>query len=118
MKSNLSDIVIIVIILLLLNGGGSGGKPDAVTYVYEKDNGPVPAFVASALDELNTRGYLATPVDDDAIDGDGQVPDGEKVAIEASKAIGVPCLITSKGSKVIKTIKNPLTKEEILKAAP
>jgi hypothetical protein len=76
-------------------------KPDAVVYVYEKDDTAVPSEIMVMLDRLNRAGILATDIDDDVTDGDGQVPDQYKAAIDAARLAGLPALVMlSKGEFV------------------
>lgn len=92
-------------------------KPDAVTYVYEKDDGEVPPAVKVALSTLNSRGITANPFDDDTRDGDGEVPDQYKVPLEAANKAGLPSLVATAGKKVVRVVKSPTTVEEVLEAA-
>lgn len=88
-------------------------KVDRVTYVRnEKDL--TPAGVSAALAELNTQGILATEFPDDATDGDGDVPDQYKIALPAARTSGIPSLVVQAGDKVVKTIKAPTTKQQVL----
>ena len=94
-------------------------KIDRVTWVWEKDNGPVPRHVAAALQRINadrSAGVFASDFEDDTVDGDGQVPDQYKAALEASKTAGVPVLVFQSGSTVVKTMKDPKTEAEIMEA--
>lgn len=76
-------------------------KPDAVVYVYEKDDTAIPSEVMVMLDKLNRAGILATDIDDDVTDGDGQVPDQYKAAIDAARLAGLPAIVLlSKGEFV------------------
>jgi hypothetical protein len=73
-------------------------KPDAVVYVYEKDDTAMPSEVMTMLDRLNRAGILATDIDDDVTDGDGQVPDQYRAAIDAARLAGLPAFVLlSKG---------------------
>lgn len=78
----------------LRDGGGLPNlvKPaaTAVTYVYEKDETAVPAAVAGALDALNRQGIKANAIDDDVVNGKGEVPAQYKASILASKESGIP----------------------------
>lgn len=68
-------------------------KPDAVVYVYEKDDTSPPPELMVTLDKLNRVGFLATAIDDDVTDGDGQVPDQYKAAIDAARLAGLPAIV-------------------------
>jgi hypothetical protein len=76
-------------------------KPDRVVYVYEKDDTAVPSEVMVALDKLNRAGIEATDIDEDIVDGNGEVPDQYKVAIDAARLAGLPAFVLlSKGKFV------------------
>lgn len=75
---------------------------DRVTYVYEKDEGGVPPNIQAALMNLNEGGkVIATEFEEDIVDGDGQVPDQYKIAAEAAKEAGTPCLVVQAGERVV-----------------
>ena len=109
----------------LMFGGDVGGcnlnplapaKVDRVTYVHnEKD--VLPSGVMAALNELNAKGILATSFPDDTTDGNGEVPDQYKIALPAAKASGIPSLVVQAGDKVLRTVKAPKTKAQVLEAA-
>ena len=93
-------------------------KPDAVTYVFEKDDtGAVPSEVASGLAKLNAKGILATSFEQDTIDGTGETPEQYKVSLAAAKSAGLPSLISTAGKRVLKVIKAPKTEAEVLGVA-
>lgn len=110
-------LMLLALAWFLLSGGAGGGKPDAFTYFYEKDQGEVPAAIAAALDTLNTKGVLASKFDQDTVDGGGEVPEQYKVPLEAAKKVGLPAGVSSRGKKVVKATKSP-TPEQILEVAP
>ena len=89
----------------------------AVTYVYEKDDGDVPVAVRVAFDLLNRKGITANPFEDDTRDGNNEVPDQYKVALEAANKAGLPSLVATAGQKVIRVVKAPTKVEEVLEAA-
>ena len=92
-------------------------KATAATYVHdEKAN--VPPGVYAALNELNARGIVATAFPDDATDGDDDVPDQYKAVLPAAKASGIPSLVVSAGDRVLRTVKAPTTKAQVLEAVP
>jgi hypothetical protein len=91
-------------------------KVTAVTYVYEKDDGPMPKEVASGLAKLNSSGVFATEFEEDTTDKDGQVPEQAKVALEAAKKSGLPALVVQYSSGSPKVIKNPKTEASVLEA--
>jgi hypothetical protein len=92
-------------------------KITAVTYVYEKDDGPVPSGVMVALDVLNRRGILATTFEDDTTDGDGDVPTQYAVALKAAKEKGdKPALVIQAGSTVKQVWHDVRTEDDVLEA--
>jgi len=92
-------------------------KVTQVTYVWEKDTSAIPRPVASALNKLNQLGILATDFEEDTVDGDDQVPDQYKIALEAARKAGLPSLVVQSGEKVVKVLKDPKTLEEVLGVA-
>lgn len=91
-------------------------KPDAVVYVYEKDDTAPPSEVLVALDKLNRQGILATDIDDDATDGDGQIPDQYAAAIRAANNAGLPSLVVLGGGEVLNVVHDPRTEQAVLEA--
>jgi hypothetical protein len=68
-------------------------KPDQVVFVYEQRDGSVPPAIAAALDKLNRAGIDASPFEDDSTDGDDDVPEQYKVALDAARLAGLPALV-------------------------
>lgn len=92
-------------------------KIDKATYVYEKDDGPIPVKVASALNKLNAEGKIvATDFDKDTTTGSGSVPAQYKKSLEAATKVGLPALVVQAGETVIRVIKNPKTEAEVFEA--
>lgn len=92
-------------------------KVDRVTFVYEKSKHPIPLEVAAALSKLNTEaGILATSFEQDSVDGDGDTPDQYKIALEAAKKAGLPCLVVQSGSTVYKIKQSPKTAADVTEA--
>ena len=91
-------------------------KVDRVTYVHD-EKAALPSGVLAGIAELNTKGITATNYPDDTTDGDGDVPDQYKIALPAAKAVGIPALVVQSGDKVVRTIKGPTTKAQVLEAA-
>lgn len=124
--SLLSRFVALACLCWLVFGDDVGGcnfpsviapsKVDRVTYVRDEKT-PTPAGVSAALAELNTQGILATEFPDDATDGDGDVPEQYKIALPAARTSGVPSLVVQAGDKVLRTLKAPTTKEQVLEVA-
>lgn len=124
-RSNYVSLVIALIAGWLIIGDQDGGcslpvlspsKPTAVTYVREA-KAPVPAGVSAALAELNLKGIIATEFPDAVTDGDNQVPDQYKVTLPAARSVGIPALVVQAGDKVLKTVKAPTTKAQVMEAA-
>jgi hypothetical protein len=92
---------------------------DRAVYVYEKDATPVPTGVTVALDTLNReRKIVATLLEDDTTDGDGDIPDQYRPALEVARAKGLPALVVLSGSTVLSIVQDPKTAEEIARAVP
>lgn len=91
----------------------------AAVYVYEKDSHAVPPGVTVGLNRLNReRQILATLVEADATDGDGEVPDQYRAAVEAAKAKGLPALVVLSGSTVLAIVKAPTDADAVVRAVP
>lgn len=91
----------------------------AVVYVYEKDQGTPPAAVLSALNTLNVdRKIVATPVDRDVKDGNGETPEQYKIPFAEADKAGLPALVVMSGDVAAKVVKAPTTAEQVLEAVP
>lgn len=94
-------------------------KPTAVVYVYEKDEGAVPAGVTVGMNTLNReRGVVATLLEADSTDGDGDVPEQYVAALAAARREGLPALVVLSGSTVLSTTKAPTDAEAIVRLVP
>lgn len=94
-------------------------KATAATYVYEKDQHAIPAPVLAALDKLNRdRKITATIFEQDTKDGTGETPEQYKVPLAAALEAGLPSLVVTGGSKVLRVVKNPQTEAAVLEAVP
>lgn len=93
-------------------------KTTRVTYVFEKDQKNTPRPVAAALQRINASGsgVVATEFEEDTTDGDGQVPDQYKVALEAARKAGLPALVVQSGDTVLRVVKDPTTEAAVLEA--
>jgi hypothetical protein len=111
-------LVILFLVLLFSGDVGSIGAPAPtdVTYIYEKDDGPVPKPVQKGLDTLNRQNIVATAIDDDTTDGTGETPAQYKISLPAAKAAGLPTLVVMAGDKVVRTVKNPTTEADVVEA--
>ena len=104
------------------HGGGAAvvaKSATAAVYVYEKDATAVPPGVTVGLNQLNReRQVMATLVEADATDGDGEVPDQYRPAVEAAKAKGLPALVVLSGSTVLSIVKSPTDADAVVRAVP
>lgn len=92
-------------------------KVTAVTYVYEKDQNPVPPQVVKALSDINKEGLIvASYFDEDTTTGKDSVPEQYKVALSAAKQVGLPCLVVVYSSGSPKVVKDPKTTQEVMEA--
>jgi len=92
-------------------------QPLAVTYVYEVRDTPVPVGVTTGINRLNReRNIRATAIDDDILDGDGDVPDQYKVPITEAHKVGLPALVVTSGDKALKVVKDPRTEQQVFEA--
>ena len=89
---------------------------DRVTYVYEKDQNIAPKPVSFALQRLNTEyeNVIATEFEEDTVDGDGDIPDQYKIALDAARKAGLPALVIQAGSRVVKVVKAPTTEAQVM----
>ena len=95
-------------------------KATAATYIYEKDTTAVPSEVQAALGKLNVDrledSFIASVFEQDTTDGDGDIPDQYKVPLQAAKEAGLPALVVTSGTLVLKVVKNPQTEQDVLGA--
>jgi len=91
-------------------------KVTAAVYVYEKDEGSVPAPVLAAISVLNGQGILATTFERNTVNGAGKTPTQYVAALEAAERTGLPCLIIMVGGTVTKIVKAPRTAAEVMEA--
>jgi len=103
-------------------GGGTAVAAKAATaavYVYEKDATAVPPGVTVGLNRLNReRQIIATLLEDDTTDGDGDVPDQYRAAVEAARDKGLPALVVLSGSTVLAIVKAPTDADAVVRAVP
>lgn len=89
----------------------------AATYVYDYPDMPVPIGVSTAIDRINRETEIrATLFEEDTLDGDGDVPDQYKVALEAANKMGLPAFVVQAGDTVINVVKDPKTQGEVMEA--
>jgi len=91
----------------------------AAVYVYEKDDGPIPAGVHAGIEKLNReKQILASLFEDDTVDGTGETPEQYKPALDAARAKSIPALVVLSGTTVVSVVEKPQTESEILEAVP
>jgi hypothetical protein len=91
----------------------------AAVYVYEKDESPVPAYVASALNKLNReRKIVATLFEADQYDGQGQVPEQYRLALQAARKAGMPAIVAMAGTTVLRVVTKPASEAAVMEAVP
>lgn len=89
----------------------------AVTFVYEKDLHFIPSPVSVALDKLNReKKILATTLEVDVKDGTGDIPEQYKPDVAVAQQVGMPLLVVKAGTKVLKTVKDPKTEQQVLES--
>ena len=91
----------------------------AAVYVYEKDMTAVPTGVVIGLNVLNRdRGIVATLLEADTTDGDGEIPDQYRPALAAAKDRGLPALVVLSGSTVLSIVQAPADSGAVTGAVP
>jgi len=96
---------------------GPSEKATSATYIYEKDDGPIPPAVLAGLNRLNIeRNIIATTLDDDVVDGSGDIPEQYKPVHEAAPEADRPALVVLAGKKAINVVKSPTTAEQVWEA--
>ena len=89
----------------------------SLTYVYEKDNGNVPAEVDATLTEISDdTDIVATPFEKDQKNGEGETPTQYRVALAAAEEVGLPALVIQAGDEVIRVIEAPTTRDQVMEA--
>lgn len=100
-------------------------KPPLIVMLYEDSHGNLPPYAIGAANELTAAGREVRPVDDDVTTGLGTVPTWLQPALVPGRAImggnddaqqKDDALILLDGERVVKAIKLPVTKAEILEA--
>lgn len=125
--------VVVALAAMLLASGGKGctlpvlkpSTPPMIVMLHEAMHGPLPAYALGAANELAASGREVRPEDDDLLNGVGEVPKWLKPALEPGRAImggssdeqqKDDALILLDGERVVKAMKMPATKAEILEA--
>ncbi len=89
-----------------------------VTYVYEKDATTISAPIMAGLNRLNReRGIVATAIDADVLDGNGEMPDQYRKAIPAAIEAGLPVVVVESVDKVLRVVK-VTTESQLLESVP
>jgi hypothetical protein len=97
----------------------TSGSATAAVYVYEKDAGGVPPFVSVAVNRLNReRKVVATLFEDDTTDGDGDVPEQYRSALDAARKAGLPAVVAIAGRTVIRVTPRPASEAAVMEAVP
>jgi hypothetical protein len=126
-------VLVLAVAAMLLAGGGKGcsfptvapSVTPLIVMLHEAKHGPLPSAAVGAANELTTSGREVRMVDDDVLDGSGEVPDWLKPALEPGRKLmgGVDdkqqqddALILLNGDRVVKAIKMPATRPEIVEA--
>jgi hypothetical protein len=92
---------------------------DAAVYVYEKDDGAVPAYVTVAVNRLNReRKVVATLLEADTTDGTGDVPDQYQAALDAARKAGLPAVVALAGRTVLRVTPKPGSEAAVMEAVP
>lgn len=91
----------------------------AAVYVYEKDNHAIPAHVTVAINRLNReRKIVATLLEDDTTNGDGEIPTQYRLALEAARKAGLPAVVALAGGQVIRVTPAPASEAAVMEAVP
>lgn len=95
--------------------------PPLIVMLYEADHGNLPSYAIGAANELTAAGREVRMVDDDVLDGTGEVPAWLKPALEPGRALmgsgqADDALVLLDGPRVVKAVKLPADKPGILEA--
>ena len=95
------------------------GSATGAVYVYEKDDGAVPAYVTVAINKLNReRKVVATLLEADTTDGTGDVPEQYRAALDAARKAGLPAVVALAGRTVIRVTPRPGSEAAVMEAVP
>lgn len=127
--------LLILLVAWWLLGGGlptfgpvtptTPSKPPLIVMLYEDSHGNLPPYAIGAANELTAAGREVRPVDDDVTTGLDTVPTWLQPALAPGRALmggnddaqqKDDALILLDGERVVKAIKLPATKAEILEA--
>ena len=92
-------------------------KITKAVYVYEKDQGGVPAAVLAGLNRVNREKspVIATVFEQNSTDGT-ETPEQYKAPLAEAKKAGLPAFVVMAGDKLHKAVKSPKTADEIWEA--
>lgn len=97
----------------------TAGPATAAVYVYEKDDHAIPAHVTVAINRLNReRKIVATLLEDDTTNGDGEIPTQYRLALEAARKAGLPAVVALAGVQVIRVTPAPASEAAVMEAVP
>lgn len=85
-----------------------------VTYVYEKDQTPMPPEVSAELQRLNADGessVVASEFEEDTVNGLGQTPTQYVTALAEARKVGLPAVVIQGADGTLKAIRNPTAAE-------
>lgn len=90
-------------------------KVTRVTYIYEKDNNPIPKYIEKALQLINGEysGVVASIFEQNTTNLRGETPTQYQISLEAAKKAGIPCLVIQYADKTTKVL-SPKTVEEVM----
>lgn len=97
-------------------------KPTLIVMLHEESHGPLSSDAKGAANELTAAGREVRMVDDDVTDGLGETPDWLKPALEPGRKVmggtdgKEKALVVLAGERVVKAVKLPPTRPEILEA--
>jgi hypothetical protein len=116
-------LVVSVLNLVYQQGWIGGGAspfspvPTAAVYIFEKDATPPPSSVRAGINRVNRETSVrATEFEDDATDGDGDVPAQYEVPLKAAREVGLPAFVVMAGDVVSKVTPKPTTEQQIVEA--
>jgi len=79
----------------------------------------VPPFVTVAVNRLNReRKVVATLLEADTTDGDGDVPEQYRSALDAARKAGLPAVVALAGRTVIRVTPRPGSEAAVMEAVP
>lgn len=91
----------------------------AAVYVYEKDDNAIPPYVTVAINRLNReRKIVATLLEDDTTNGDGEIPQQYRLALEAARKSGLPAVVALAGGQVLRVTQAPASESELMESVP